>query len=78
MHWQESLEVASRKAMCSVLLGNAIADCETHWQEGSEVASGKAIHSVLLQSDTQRIIAACNCRVLDALAGGFRGRVKRK
>ena len=24
--------------MRSVLLGNAIADCETHWQEGSEVA----------------------------------------
>ena len=37
--------------MRSVLLGNAIADCETHWQEGSEsleVASGKAMRSVLL------------------------------
>ena len=38
----EFTKVASRKAMRSVLLGNAIADCETH------------------------------------LAGGFRGRVKRK
>ena len=24
--------------MRSLLLGNAIADCETHWQESSEVA----------------------------------------
>ena len=34
-------EVASRKAMRSVLLGNAIADCETHWQESSEVGRVK-------------------------------------
>ena len=38
--------------MRSVLLGNAIADCETHWQEGSEVADRKAMRGILLGNAT--------------------------
>ena len=30
------------------------------------------------ESNARHIIGECNCRVLDALAGEFRGRVKRK
>ena len=38
--------------MCGVLLGNAIADCQTHWQESSEVAERTAMCGILLGNAT--------------------------
>ena len=38
--------------MRGILLGNAIADCETHWQESSEVSDRKAMRGILLGNAT--------------------------
>ena len=46
--WQAGSEVADRKAMCGILLGNAIPDSQPHWQESSEVAERKAMCGIFL------------------------------
>ena len=52
----------------AVLFGNATADCQTPYNGGCKVALGSA--------GCCRVIGECNCRLLDALAGEFRGRGK--
>ena len=51
-HWQESLKVAERTAMCGIVLGKTTADWQTHWQESSKVAERTAMCGIVLGNVT--------------------------